>query len=99
MSIAGSEKETKKEPREKSPESVISVERRSNFGRDHFHPQENPITNKELHALTTETMRTNPQYEIKLSEDAYRLGVVKDGPYVRRDEEVGEFQSAIQDTI
>jgi hypothetical protein len=48
------------EKREKSPESVISVDRKSNFGRDLFHPQEDPITNKQLHELTTATMKKNP---------------------------------------
>lgn len=45
-------------------------------------------------------MKTNPQYEIKLTEDErYRLGVVKDGIYTQRDEDVGELQSAIEEAI
>lgn len=92
--------ETASPDREKSPESVISVDKKSNFGRDLFHPQENPITNKQLHELTTATMKKIPQYEIKLMEDdQYRLGVVKDGLYKRRDEDIGEFQNAMEEHI
>ena len=32
-----------------------------------------------------------------MDDDQYRLGVVKDGIYRKRDEDIGEFQSAFQE--